>query len=384
MLTDTMFNVVNHLFMKIIKISPGLFILILLMFFSCNSKNKEKQTSDKVVPDSVTVTVFARQIQSSVNDCDPDFYNNAFDKAYIKNLISQNSIVYSSMDIDFGKKFFENNFKIGDFSVSVVEKGGDFRFVRYYKKEGQHHVVFRTYQDYGMTIDDFVVDTVKGQLKIKDGFIYNLSTSFSNNVCYNVLFEVMNKTNPESATKNILDANTLLKNGKSKEAKLLLLKNKELLKEYPYYRQLYIQSIYESDKPHFVANLEQLRTDGFDERSVMLHKLLFYSNSGMVAETEKTINQLIEETGDDPIYLIFFGKANFYAGNYSDALFCYNEAEKGMPLIWDLWYGKLECYAKSGDKPNFDKTLKLAESVYKMKTDEINQFVKTDFPEMIK
>ena len=370
--------------MRKINRYPGLLILFSLMFFSCNTKDKEKQVSDKIVPDSMTVTLFARQIQSSVNDCDPDFYNNAFDKAYIKSLISQNSIVYSSMDTDFGKEFFEKNFKTGNLSVSAVENGGDFRFVRYYKKDGKHHVIFRTYQDFGMKIDDFVVDTIKGELKIKDGFIYNLATSFSNNVCYNVLLEVMNKTNPDGATKNMLDANTLLQNGKSKEAKLLLMKNRELLKEYPYYWQLYIQSIYKSEKSRFVSTLEQLRTDGFDERFIMLHKLLFYSNSGMVAETEQVANELIVETGDDPIYLLFFGKANFYAGNYQDALFCYNEAEKGMPLIWDLWYGKLECYAKSGDKPNFDKTLKLAESLYKMKTDEINQFASAHFPEMIK
>jgi len=368
--------------MKIINVSFRL--LILLVLFSCNSKNKENQTSNKVVPDSVSVTLFARQIQSSVTNCDPAFYNNAFDKAFIKNIISKNSIVYSSMDTDFGKDFFEKNFQMGDFSVSAIDNGGDFKFVSYYKKDGKHHVVFRTYQDFGMKIDDFVVDSVKGKLKIKDGFIYNLSTSFSNSVCYNVLFEVMNKTNPEGATKIILDASTLLQNGKSKDAKLLLLKNKELLKEYPYYWQFYIQSIYECDKPHFVSDLEKLRADGFDERSIMLHELLFYSNSGMVEETKEIVSQLITETGDDPIYLLFFGKANFYAGNYIDALFCYNEAEKGMPLIWDLWYGKLECYAKLNDKSNFDKTLKLAESVYKMKIDEINQFVKTDFPEMIK
>jgi tetratricopeptide (TPR) repeat protein len=135
---------------------------------------------------------------------------------------------------------------------------------------------------------------------------------------------------------------------------------------------------------NFVSELEQLRADGFDERSIRLHKLLYYSNSGMVAEVENVVNQLIEETGDDPIYLLFFGKANFYADNYKDALFCYNEAEKGMPMIWDLWYGKLECYAKLNDKTNFDNSLKLAQTVYNMNAEEINKFVKTNFPGMIK
>ncbi len=372
--------------MKLLYLKKGIFFSFLLLFFflGCKDKNKENKNLDKPILDSVSVSLFARQIQSSVNEGTSDFYNTSFDKAYIKSVISRNSIVYSSLDSDFGRGYFENNFKTGDFSVSAIENGGDFRFVRYYQKNGEHHVIFRIYQDFGMIINDFWVDTVKGELKIKDGFIYNLSTSFSNQVLYNVLFEVMNKTNPEGTTKIILDANNLLKSGKSKEAKLLLSESKELLKEYPYYWQLFIQSIYESDKPNFVSELEQLRADGFDERSIRLHKLLYYSNSGMVAEVENVVNQLIEETGDDPIYLLFFGKANFYAANYQDALFCYNEAEKGMPMIWDLWYGKLECYAKLNDKTNFDNSLKLAQTVYNMNTQEINKFVETNFPRMIK
>ncbi len=49
---------------------------------------------------------------------------------------------------------------------------------------------------------------------------------------------------------------------------------------------------------------------------LQLHQLIFSLNEGKTEIAQNTINELIEQTGDDPIYLMMFGKANFYAKNY--------------------------------------------------------------------
>jgi hypothetical protein len=73
----------------------------------------------------------------------------AFDKEYLKTKLQDNSIAFSSLDASFGKYYFERYFqKIGIAAVSAVDNGGDFKFVHYYVKDKEHHIVMRTYEDF--------------------------------------------------------------------------------------------------------------------------------------------------------------------------------------------------------------------------------------------
>lgn len=347
---------------------------------ACKEKKSTLSEEKNIELNEESVSAFGVQIENSVMAFNPDFFNRAFDKAYIRNVISDNSIVYSSLDTDFGQAYFESNFKMGNDAMEVVENGGDFKFVRYYEKEGESHIIMRTYRDYTIVIDDYIVDTSGSALKIKDGFNYNLSTDFSNQVRYNVFFNVMNRTHPEGDTRLLLTVRSLLTDGNAREARRLLEENKTALESYPYYLQYYIQSVYETDKDHYIRLLGQLEEEGFDHRSVLLHMLLFYVHQGMPSEAEKVIDELITYTGDDPIYLFMFGVANFNAGQYETALYCYENAASGMPMIWDIWYGKLECLAKMERSTEFRETLNEGEKAYNMSPYELEELAKRNFP----
>lgn len=360
-------------------------LILILVAFSISCKRKGGKDSEKVTLDSLYITEFAMEIEKSVLQGDTIFYANAFDKEYLKTKLQDNSIAFSSLDASFGKYFFERYFqKIGLSAVSAIENGGDFKFVNYYVKDKEHHIVMRTYEDYSLKIEDWIVHVVDNKIKIKEGFLFNSSTTLSNDLIYYLHYHVMEITNPDGATPNLVKANGLYLAGREKEALKILDKNKEFLKQYPSYWQIYFSCLYETDSKNYVSKLDALKNEGFDNRTLLLHKLLFYANTGNSELTKQMVEQLILVTGDDPIYLFLYGKALKIEGDYVNGAICFQNLETAMPLLWDVWCEKLECYYHLGDVDNFKKSALLGYNTFDMTEAELLDFINLHFPAMKK
>jgi len=345
-------------------------VLGLFLGQGCHQKNKTEETSAPVELNEQTVTTFANEIAAGIIRENADVLNNVFDAENIRQLVSDNSIVYSGLDVEGGREYFENCLRLGDQAVKAVHNGGDFAFTRYYCQEGEHHVVFRTYDDFNINFMDFVVDTVEGALKIMDGFIYNTGSQLSTNIEYGMLFNLMLQTNPNDNAHWLQEAQDLTMAGKSAKALQVLNEHKDELKEYPLFYQLYIANLYKSNNRNFIPQIDRLK-DEVDERYLLLHKMLYYFNEGKVNETEDIINQLIPSTGDDPVYLLFYAKACMYAKDYQRALDCLITAEGAMPLLWDLWYSELQCYKALKNEEGFDTCLQRGKEAYGMGDNEL-------------
>ncbi len=343
----------------------------LLLGQSCHHKNKTEETSAPAELTEQTVTAFAQEIADKIVHEHADALNNAFDEEYIRQLVSENSIVYSGFDVEGGKEYFENCLHLGDQAVKSVSNGGDFAFVRYYVNDQQHHIVFRTYDDFNLNFMDFILDTVNGVLKIKDGFIYNTGSLLSKNIEYSMLFNLMLQTNPDDEVQWLHTAQEQTMDGQSAKALQILTEHRDGLKEYPLYYQLLIANLYQNNPKNFIARLDKLKED-VDERYLQLHKLLYYVNEGKVTETENTINDLIPQTGDDPVFLLFYAKSCLLAKDYQRALDCLTTAESALPLLWDLWYSELQCYKGLKDNEGFDQCLQRGKEAYGMSDEELN------------
>lgn len=361
----------------------SIFLIIGLLSFSC--KKGGKSDSEKVTLDSLHIKEFAQNIEKNVINGDTIFYVKAFDKKGLKLKLQENSIAFSSLDANFGQFYFDNYFdRISDAAVEAVANGGDFKFVKYYKKGEEHHIIMRTYQDYTVSFFDWIVGIVDNEIKIKEGFIYNQSSTLSNDLIYYLHYHVMEITNPDGATPNLVKANGLLMAGKEREALKLLQKNKSQLKQYPTYWQIYIGALYESDNKNFIANLDALKKEGIDERTIYLHKLLYYSSNGNSKATEQIIGKMIDLTGDDPVYLFLYGKSLSIEEDFKNALICYQNLEKAMPLLWDIWCEKLGCYYQLGDTEAFKKYALQGVSNFGMSESELLDFIQLHFPAMKK
>lgn len=354
---------------------------------ACGGKKDRANESEGIEVSQQSVEAFAKQIEQSVLSEKADFLNNSFDKEHIKTLIRDNSIVSSSLDADFGKQYFDDCFYTGTEMVRLVEAGGDYKFVKYYfdEKDSTHHIVMRSYVDFMINFYDYIVDSCGGKLVIKDGFIYNTGCKLSDNVRENVLLNALYLTNPEGTPKLLADIRESMNQKHFKEAEKKLQEHKSELEEYNIYHQFMIINWHENlSKKDFADSVKNLAGNNIDKRYKLIHLLSFYTNEGMVAEAEEITNKLIEYTGDDPIYLLLFGKANFIAKKFQDALYCYETSSEFLPEIWDLWFGKLECYNALGEKEKYINTLESGKSNYNMSTEELNALTKKHFPKMEK
>lgn len=354
----------------------GIIILALaLILCNCKSKNRTSESEKSCDLTEQSISDFARKIENGILNGHANAINDVLDKDNIKNLVCENSIVYSGFDIEGGKKYFESCLDLGSSLVKSVDNGGDFAFSKYYLEDGVHHIVFHSYDNYVVNFYDFSVDTVKGKLLLKDVFVYSTGCLLSQNIQGGMLYNLLLQTNPDNDVKWLADAEELTKQGKSGKALSVLDEHKESLHKYPIYYQLYIANLYQNDPSHFISKLESFKNE-LDERHLLLHQLLFHINEGHVTEAEKIINTLIPHTGDDPIFLFLYGYAQLNAHHYDYALDCFKTVEKSMPLIWDLWQCELKCYKKLNDKAGLEKCLQQGKEAYGMSDAEYESYSK--------
>lgn len=340
-----------------------LVVSALVALVGCTPKSAPVHDTAAMELNEQTIRAFASQLVSRLENGDASALNDAINKDYIKTLVSDNSIVYSGFDVEGGQNYFEHSLRLGDQVLQALDNGGDFSFVRYYQDEEGHHAVFRTYNNYIVDFYDCLMDTVDGQMAIQDCYIYSLGTKLSENVKYNMLYNLLLQTNPDSEVKWLREAEELTAAGSYQAAVSVLEAHEEELKDYPLFHQLYLVNLYKQNPKTFPSRLQTIQ-DKLDPRYFLFHQLHCCYTGGDIAGTEKTAAALIDHTGDDPIYLFLLGQAYQNHGKYDGALECYQILDESMPLFWDLWQSELLCYQKLKDEKGYESCLQRGEEVF--------------------
>ncbi|MBR4135609.1 MAG: tetratricopeptide repeat protein [Bacteroidales bacterium] len=325
-----------------------IFGVFLLAQTGCHTKNAGETVSEALVLNEASVSEFAANIANNLLYDNASALNDAIDKEHIKMLLSENSIVYSGFDVKGGQAYFEHSLQLGDQVEQALNNGGEFNFIHYYLDGSTHHAVFRVYNNYIVDFYDCEVDTVNGKMMIEDCYVYSLGTKLSENVKYNMLYNLLLQTNPDSDARWLKEAEEQTVAGKHQEALKTLEAHREALADYPLFYQLYIVNLYQHNPKTFIAKMETL-SDQIDPRYKLFHELHYYYAQGDPEGAEKTVNSLIPYTGDDPIYLFLLGQAFENGKQYDKAVECYQILGQSMPLFWDLWQSEMHCYKMLGD-----------------------------------
>lgn len=360
----------------VIFLNFAFILAISLLATSCHNRNKTTDENEQIALTEETVTAFAQDIVKGIVNGDAETLNKAIDKEHIKQLVCENSIVYSGFDVDGGQEYFDNCLRLGDKAVNAVNSGGDYAFVKYYVKDNQHHIIMREYLDFTVDFTDFIVDTVKGKLMIKDGFQYSAGCNLSKDIESRMLYNLMLQTNPDSDVKFLQEADQLAHTKQYAKSLGILQAHKDALKNYAQFYQLLIADLSQMSGD-YTTKLDDFQEE-IDIRTILLHKLLYRTfqtnakSTNTLAEYEENINALIDHTGDDPIYLFLYGyKAENF--NRQDAITCYKSVEKAMPLFWDLWERELKCYSLEGDSAAYKTCLEKGKTAFALSDEEIRK-----------
>ena len=129
--------------------------IICLLSTSCHHKKDKDAVQQTVELNEQNITTFAKNIALGIVNGDAKALNDVIDKQNIKQLVTENSIVYSGFDVEGAENYFNKCLQLGDVAVQAVNNGGDYAFTKYYVKDKQHHIVFRTYDNFNVNFMDF-------------------------------------------------------------------------------------------------------------------------------------------------------------------------------------------------------------------------------------
>lgn len=371
------------MYMRRIFLLPLLLLVVGVCFFSCNKKSSTAEAP--LVLDSIMVKSFAQQWESAVNCGDTALLLQSFDRVFAEKQIAEDALVKSSFDSDFGNFFFDAYFENLVMNlVATVNNGGHFMCVKVYQQDSTFHFITHAYNDFTLRIDDWELAVVDNEIKIRNGFFYNLSSSMTNDLRYWMLYQIMEKTNPGGITKEFARIDEAIIAGNTQLALQSLKENQSQLSAYPSYWQLYLKALFEDDYEDFIARFEAEVAPGIDPRSVQLHELVYNACAGKTEAAEQNVYELISYCGDTPIFLFFAGISRLEEKEFEEALICFENLNGVLPLFWDLWCAKLECFYQLNDAEQFQKTAIEGKKLYGMTDLEISQFVEGQFPKMKK
>lgn len=356
-------------------------IIILCTIFLAGCRNQKSNTDEEkptVALSLASVTEYARMLEKSVlaDNPNPNIFENAFDTVAIKAKIAKNTIAASALDLDYGKFIFDGNLNYGLRAVDAVENGGDFRLDTCYQDENGYHAIFRIYDTIGgVEFDDFLIGmSGKGELKIQDCFIYNLSCWLTDKMESEIVYNAMRNMNESDSSTNLMGKIVLLNEMHDYQGLLQLLKeNKSLAAQYPAYNMYYLIAIKNISKD-YVSDLMWLKETGIDERFLLVHQMSYYANKAMMDSWLETIDKLMNHTGEDPIFWVLTGKILTDTGDYKTALGALNNARIGLGnYLWDIWIYELRCYKALKDDAAFDACLAAGEKLFGMNQKELKE-----------
>lgn len=217
---------------SIVKRYLLLFAAVISFFCSCTPPQPPLTKAEAIA--------FAGEIEKSIKKGESEFLNTAFDKEeFIKRLDLEDS--------PEGKGFADGvitKLNLGTQLTAILTDRDNFNFIKYYEKEGHHHVIFRlfTTKDGSLNYHDYELVKTGNACKIADAYIYlsgetlaeTMHSMFSN--LYKKSLKNNNYDNSLGGLNDLKEIKDLLNRGKAKEAQQMyealpasLKKNKTVL-----------------------------------------------------------------------------------------------------------------------------------------------------------
>lgn len=312
-----------------------LLVLCGIMLCSCGKKD---------LPDEDFID-FARDIEKQMRNGDDISIVNAFDYDEFEKRVLAN-VDIPKKEKNRASDFIKENINPAMSILEMVMNSADFRFIKFYRKGNEPHVIFRIYFNGGVSLEDWVLGVKDGQILIYDAFAIVSGISWSED-CRQKLCNHLGIFTEEILTINkLIDANYLIANGEYSAADSMLYWIMPQMQENLYARtmELNLSSMSKSYEDMIKLTDDFEKTFPQEKRICVFYLMQSSIQHGLADETSEQIYTLIKLIGDDPIYYVYqawaFQQAN--ANNY--ALQMLDSAIHYIPHVFDLYLNKLDVY----------------------------------------
>ena len=349
-----------------------LFILFVVGLSSC----REKELSDE---DFIN---FARNIEKQMSNENEIPIITAFDyDEFEKRVLA---------GVDIPKK---EKYKVSDFirenvnpAMSILEmvmNGANFHFVNFYRKNNEPHIVFRTYFNGGVSLEEWVLGVKNGQIFIYDAFVIVSGIHWSDD-CRQKLYNYLGIFTEEVMTINqLIEVNYLISNDNYAMADSLLYWIMPQMQNNMYARTIEM-NLASLSKPY--QNMQMLasefeKTFPKEQRISVFYLMQSSIRHGLIDETTQHIYKLIDLLGDDPIYYVYQAWSFQQANVVQYALQMLDSAVHYMPYIFDLYLNKMDVYYSDSNYQACVDLLYQIDSLYVSHEEDV-EFFQTNYTQL--
>ena len=315
----------------------SLLMLCVIALGSCGEKD---------LPDEEFIN-FAANVEQQVMNNEDDIIVNAFDYEEFERRVLA-GVDVPKKDKNRASDFIRERTNPSTSILESVMNGADFRFVKFYRKNNEPHVIFRTYFDGGVSLEDWTLGVKKGQILIYDAFLIVSGIHWSDD-CRQKLCNYLEIYTDEVLNINkLIEVNYLIMNDNYEEADSLLYWVMPQMQDNLYARTMELNLASQNKSYEEVQMLAKKFAETFpSEKRISTFYLIQSSiRHGLPDETFNHINTLIDLIGDDPIHYLYQSWAFQQANANVYALQMLDSAIRYIPHVFGLYLNKLDlCYA---------------------------------------
>ena len=289
---------------------------------------------------------FAYQIEQSISKNDPGFINQAFDLNAIINNVTVSSTPGTKDLMSFNFYFakgFVNNFDYGSQIVEQLQKGDSYSFLRRYKKDGQHHIIFRLFAESGLNYHDYTLALQNDEIKIVDVYFYITGEKYTETLerlYLTALFHNFRNENFSILDKEYISSlmvikhvRALVSHGRHLEAQQLFEDIPPHIRQEKFFQIMYIQlAKYLCDEAYLDA-IDRFREEYPYDPSLYLIALDGFFIKKKYEKALLAIDELDNFVGGDPILNLYRGNVHHTMNDYPTSLQYYNELTTSMPTF---------------------------------------------------
>ncbi len=355
-----------------------LFLLVWYKAYSTGEKPGIKITQNEEVIE------FAQNIEASLENGNPSYFNGHFDMdSFINKIImNEEGKLYDANNFNEGfVSGLRESFDFGSTIIGQVSHGGSYSFIKYYEKDSIPHIVFRLFNINGINYHDFELYQKDNDIMIVDMYIYlsgeNMSTTF-HRMYLGFLYSIGKSTIGRRMDDNYLESviqYTVVKNtynkGKFKKAYRKFRRIPDKFKKEKICQIMNIQiSFHLSDKKYMKA-IDEYMSLYPDDPSFYLVSVDGYILHERYDEAIQSIDSLDRQLGSDPFLDYLRGNLYYEMDDYEKAGRAYKNLIKFMP---DFELGYLSLLGVLMEEYEYDDAI----TVMDMMTYNFNMY-KEDF-----
>ncbi|MEM6687267.1 MAG: hypothetical protein AAF617_15915, partial [Bacteroidota bacterium] len=318
-------------------------VLIAAVYFGKKYKASQKQAEIAEFYNQFSdeaYTAFGKKLEASIHENHPEDFDKSVDIASLFDF--SNRDLSGSYNKRKTVEFLGPILKVGTTIHAQLNHPDEFKFTRFYKKNGIPHVVFRSYLSNFINYIDFTLGIKKEAIIITDMYYFFPGLVFSEMASdlYRKVMSQRDFSTIDLSTYESVETNLALGNF---EETYSLLRSIPENQRHPYHYQFLLVTAENLDDDTFFQVLEELKTRKPNDQR--LHSYLNFKKhifKGNLTQLNAAIDELKKHVGDDLLFDLYRGFTLNLTADYEQAIPYFDTIITKMPALYEAYYYKLE------------------------------------------